>query len=240
MRTPWRVMIYFLIVMACHGLIFYQRMLDQQREAGELKVRLARAELETLKIQLQPHFLYNTLNTISELIHDQADTADQMLVSLAELLRRTVKSSKEEEISLAEELELLHLYLSIQRARFEDRLRVEMSIGPETMKTKVPSLILQPLVENALKHGVASRNDVCQIGLSATVENSTLVLNVLNNTNSSSNKCGTGVGLSNTRERLLRLYGSDNCLHYETLPANQFSVTIRIPIRSSDHDQSIS
>lgn len=228
-RLPWRIMVYLVIIMGSHVFIFRRRIQAEQQRSALLQAEVAKAELEALKMQLQPHFLFNTLSTISELIHHERDVADGMVVSLGELLRRTITFSGIQKITLAEELDLLELYLSIQRGRFED-LKVQLKIEDEARRARVPSLILQPLVENAIKYGTASSRNACRIEVSAQLHEAHLLLCVYNDRKGNGHTTsGTGVGLANTQERLRLLYGPDCKFRAENISDRTFAVTIQIP-----------
>ncbi len=221
--------IYGVIVAATHGMEYYRR----SREREQLEARLAETRLQLLGMQLQPHFLFNTLNTIAEMVHEDPDKADTLIAGLSDLLRRTLDLGTVQEIPLAEELDLVSRYLEIQKARFGDRLRVELSIAGEAGHARVPALLLQPLVENAIRHGLAARVDAGRIDIEARVEAGMLVLTVTDD-GIEHGETITGperVGLGNTRARLEALYGAPGRL--EITPANERGtrVTIRVPLR---------
>jgi two-component sensor histidine kinase len=235
-RIPWRFVVYLLIVMGCHVLIFQRRFALERENSAQLKARAAKAELEMLKMQFHPHFLFNTMNTISELIHRERDAAEEMLVSLGEFFRRTLKLSGAQEITLAEEMDFLDTYLSIQNGRFEDQLIVEKKIDDRALRAKVPGLILQPLVENAIKHGIGASTERCKIEVSARVDHSNLILRVCNdiNRNHTDRTSGLGMGLANTRERLQILYGNSHEFSVNEHSEKEFVVTVQIPARFSE------
>jgi two-component system LytT family sensor kinase len=203
--------IYCAIVAAAHGVTYYER----SRERDQLAARLADVKLQLLSMQLQPHFLFNTLNTIAELVHDDPDAADHMIAGLSDLLRKTLDLGPTQEIPLAAELELLGRYLAIQRARFGDRLRVEIVADADARTALVPVLLLQPLVENAIQHGLAERLSSGAIAIRATRDGSRLLVTV-NDDGAGPEASGAAarerVGLGNTRARLDMLYGSDHRL----------------------------
>src|SRR4030095_3935878 len=147
---------------AVHALAYYRAGREGELRASQLEARLADAPLQLLKMQLHPHFLFNTLNTISELVHEDPLTADRMIASLSELLRQSLDAGAGDQVTLAKELELLDRYIDIQRARFGDRLDVRVDVEDEARDALVPILILQPIVENSIRHGPAGR------GLAAT------------------------------------------------------------------------
>src|SRR3954469_22532331 len=191
---------------------YYFRFREGEFRASQLETRLAQAQLQTLKMQLQPHFLFNTLNGIAGLVRDSRNKAAvSMLAGLSDLLRYTLENAGKQEVPLKEELEFLELYLDIQQMRFSDRLTVTMSIAPETLDAMVPNLILQPLVENALRHGIARRTAAGTVGVRANRDDGQLRIIVFDDGPGLQRDDGTppieGVGLSNTRARLAQLYG---------------------------------
>src|SRR5919106_582008 len=157
LNFDWEMMTYWALVGLSHELDFYRDSQEQRVTAAQLEARLAEARLQSLQSQLHPHFLFNTLHTISALMHRDTEAADAMLARLSDLLRLTLERLGVQEIPLKEELEFLEKYLEIERTRFGDRLTVDMQIEPEALDVSVPNLILQPLVENAIRHGIATR-----------------------------------------------------------------------------------
>jgi signal transduction histidine kinase len=203
--------IYCAIVAAAHGVTYYER----SRERDQLAARLADARLQLLGMQLQPHFLFNTLNTIAELVHDDPDAADHMIAGLSDLLRKTLELGPTQEIPLGAELDLLGRYLDIQRARFGDRLRVEIVADGDARMALVPVLLLQPLVENAIQHGLAEHLSSGAIAIHARRDGSRLRMTVSDDGAGPRANAGPGrerVGLGNTRARLDMLYGTDHQL----------------------------
>jgi LytS/YehU family sensor histidine kinase len=186
-------------------------------------------------MQLNPHFLFNTLNTVLALIHENPKAADRMLVRLSQLLRRTLEQGQTHEVPLRKEMEFLKLYLEIEQMRFEDRLTISYDIDPKAEDLLVPQLILQPLLENALRHGILPREEPGRIELSARVLNSTLELKVRDNGNGLSLPPGSplreGVGLANVRSRLAHLYGSDQQLTLRNGPEGGVEAIITMPTR---------
>jgi two-component system LytT family sensor kinase len=220
-----QLVVYTGIVAAAHGLEYYRR----SRERELLERRLADARLQLLTMQLQPHFLFNTLNTIAELVHEDADAADQMITALGDLLRQSLDLGGTQEIPLARELDLLRTYLDIQKARFGDRLDVHLSIPPDTEHTRVPMMLLQPIVENAIRHGLAVR-----LTVQARQEGGHLVIDVTDEGTGVADDAlrgRAGIGLGNTRERLAALYGAGASLELTNVPGGGARVSVRLPVR---------
>jgi two-component system LytT family sensor kinase len=212
------VILYWSIVGIQHGVNYYRKFEEREKLAAQLENQLAQARLSALKMQLHPHFLFNTLNAIVVLVRQhRAEEADEMLTNLSELLRETLEGWETQEVPLRREVELINLYLDIQRVRFQDRLTVEMSLSPATLNALVPSLLLQPLVENAIRHGVSKTSAPVRIELKSNLRNSFLELQVCDDgpgvsREVSGESSGNGVGLSNTRARLQQLYGERQSL----------------------------
>ncbi len=205
----------------------------QQMEAAHLSEQLAKAQLSALRQQIEPHFLFNTLNTIAGLVREgRGENAVDMIAGLSELLRRTLQSSDGQEVALGEELEIVEKYLEIEKARFAERLQVRVEVAEELRGAQVPSLILQPVVENAVKHGIAKRVQGGTIGISATRANGTLELCVKND--GPGFPAGwenerRGIGLGNVRERLASLYGERAGLKVGKGESGGTSVRIFLP-----------
>jgi len=212
----------------------------QQLAAAELQTKLVQAQLENLRLQLQPHFLFNTLNTISSVMYEDVRAADAMITQLGDLLRLTLRASRTHEIPLAEELEITRLYLDLMQKRFEDKLRVSYAIDPSLNETLVPQLILQPLLENSLRHGMKSESRAMDLSITAHRENGSLILKV------SDTGCGLGdadlpgifgrgLGLSNIRDRLAHLYGESQGFSISNGSSGGAEVTLRVPLHTSGH-----
>jgi two-component system, LytTR family, sensor kinase len=222
--------IYAVLVAAAHGLEYYRR----SREREHLEAQLSKTRLQLLGMQLQPHFLFNTLNTIAEMVHEDPDAADTMIAGLSDLLRRTLELGSVQEIPLERELDLVARYLEIQKARFGDRLQVTISVAPGAECAAVPALLLQPLVENAIRHGLAARLDAGRIDIDARVDGRTLTLIVTDDGSGSEETIGgpERVGLGNTRARLEALYGDRCRLVLTRAEGRGARVTIEIPERA--------
>jgi two-component system LytT family sensor kinase len=206
----------------------------QQLAAAELHAKLAQAQLENLRLQLQPHFLFNTLNTISSVMYEDVPAADAMVTQLSELLRLTLRTANSHEIPLGQELEITRLYLQIMQKRFESNLRVTYSVDAALENSLVPQLILQPLVENSLRHGLKDGGAGIDISIAARRENGSLILKVAD-TGAGLGEQGAdgvmnrGVGLANIRGRLEQLYGAEQEFAIANGPAGGAEVTLRVP-----------
>jgi two-component system, LytTR family, sensor kinase len=209
--------IYWIIVAAAHGLTYYTRSRESAVQASQLEARLAEARLQLLQMQLQPHFLFNTLHAISELVHEDPEAADRMIAALSALLREALDAGSVRQVPLARELQLVRRYLEIQTARFGERLTVTIDADPRVSEWPLPSLILQPLVENAVTHGFGSRAAAGHIAIVATSHDGSLVVEVSDNGAGLADRADLreGVGLGNTRARLHELYGGRASLEVE-------------------------
>lgn len=205
---------YAVIVVCVTAADFYHMYRERQRKANELHTELVTSRLESLKMQLQPHFLFNTLNAINALIHEDREAADRMVTRLADLLRLTLYESRQE-VPLARELEFVSAYVDIQQIRFQNRLNVSFEVKGPVLGAQVPSLVLQPLVENAIRHGIAPRLRAGHVWVRARREVDTLVLEVEDDgvgIRPGDDLRSPGIGLRNTRARLQQLHGDNQAL----------------------------
>jgi two-component sensor histidine kinase len=221
--------LYVVVVAGAHGVEYYRR----SREREHLEAQLAETRLQMLNMQLQPHFLFNTLNTIAEMVHEDPDKADAMIAALSDLLRRTLDLGPAE-ITLEEEIDLVSRYLDIQRTRFGDRLQVRIAVAPAARDARVPALLLQPLVENAIRHGIAARVDAGRIDIEADADGSMLVITVTDDGAGHAVEMAEiggseGIGLANTRGRLQAAYGPAASLALAAAPGRGVRVRIAIP-----------
>lgn len=215
---------------------YYRLFRDRELRAARLEGALARAQLKALQAQLQPHFLFNTLNTIASLIPEDPAAAEELVESLGELLRAALRDGGGDEITLRQELDLLDQYLAIQERRFHDRLRIERILAPDLGDAMVPPLILQPLVENAIRHGVAARQGRGTVRVRTERDGESLLLAVEDDGpgfEPGSAGASLGVGLANTRARLEQLYGTNGALATKNLPDGGAYVGVRLPLRTS-------
>jgi two-component system LytT family sensor kinase len=217
-NLDWTLMTYAAIAGLSYALAYHRESQNGAVRTANLEARLAEARLKTLEAELHPHFLFNTLHAISTLIHVQPDAADRMISRLSDLLRITFARSGAARIALQEELEFLQKYLEIEQTRFQDRLTVSYDIDPDTLDAEVPRMILQPIVENAIKHGIAPRSAPGTIRILATRDGDSLCLEVRDNgaglSGTARASLHRGVGLSNTRDRLECLYGDSHALSF--------------------------
>jgi two-component system LytT family sensor kinase len=215
-----------------HAVEFYRRYRERERFSLQLQARLSDAQLRALRAQLNPHFLFNTLNAATTLLHRDPDGADAMLTRLGELLRFTLRAAPEHETALSEEVALLQRYLAIMQIRFSDRVTISCSIDPRVMDALVPSFVLQPVVENAFEHGVGPLQRPGRIEIEARPDNASLLLAVRDNgAGLALLEQDTGVGLANTRRRLAELYGETASLELSSPVAGGTTVEVRIPLR---------
>ena len=217
-------------VLAWYAATFYREARDRQIKAVELESLLHRAQLEALRSQLNPHFLFNALHSIAELVHQDPKLAEQLIVRLGELLRQVLESTKRQELALAEELEFIRGYLDIEQMRLGDRLRVIWDVQPEALDARVPSLILQPLVENAIQHGIAATPGPGTLTIRARRADDLLHIEVTDSGPGVAQvQTGRpqGIGLANTRERLRTLYGDRQTV--ELRNGEGLVVSMRIP-----------
>ena len=227
--------IYWLLLMMSHALNYYNSFREGQLQSSQLRTQLAQSQLEALKMQLHPHFLFNTLHSISALLNKDTDAARRMITRLGDFLRLTLENAGTQEVTLQEEMEFLHGYLEIERIRFRDRLTTSVEVDPAMLDVRVPNLILQPIVENAMRHAVATQAHAGRIEITAFARNGCLRIQVKDNGPGLAvdqilvNQIGKGVGLSNTKARLERLYGTDHLLELANDPQGGLVVTLEIP-----------
>ncbi|HYR07634.1 MAG TPA: histidine kinase, partial [Longimicrobium sp.] len=236
MYMYYAVVSYAFVAAAGHLMEIYGRYRERELQASQLETQLARAHLHALEMQIQPHFLFNTLNSISELIHDEPEAAELMVAQLGDLLRMTIAGDGRQEVPLSRELDLVGAYLEIERTRFQDRLTVKKQVDPDVLDALVPSLILQPLVENAIRHGLSPRVAPGTVTLSARRVGDRLRITVRDD--------GRGlpppeqrrerVGVGNTRTRLRQAYGAGHRFELADAPGGGTQVLIEIPWRPAE------
>jgi two-component system LytT family sensor kinase len=234
------VLIYWMILALSHSMDYYKRFQKEELRSSQLEMRLTVAQLQALKMQLHPHFLFNTLHSISALVHRDARTADRMIARLGDFLRMTLESAGSQEVSFQQELDFLQCYLEIEQIRFQDRLTVRMHIDPEARDVIVPNLILQPIVENAIRYAIAPQNNGGLIDIRAERRNGILHIEVKDNGPGlplSDPTPKEGVGLSNTRARLQQRFGKAHLFQLENRPEGGLMVTFEIPAHGKNNGQ---
>jgi len=247
MESMWRFVvsnfsegigIYLLIALSYYAYSYYQRYREGRLRTLQLEAQLSHAQLQALKMQLHPHFLFNTLHAISALLNKDVEAARKMITRLGDFLRLTLENSGSQEVTLQQEMEFLRCYLEIERIRFQNRLVTRMDISPQSLEAKVPNLILQPIVENAIRHGIAPRSTTGLLEIEAKRLNGTLRIKVRDNGpglpehRTSDNLIKKGLGLANTETRLERLYGADHLFDLSNDPAGGLIVTLEIPFHT--------
>ncbi|RME89926.1 MAG: histidine kinase [Verrucomicrobia bacterium] len=230
------LLIYWIIVSVSHAFEYYRKFRDREVETADLERRLAEARLMALQMQLNPHFLFNTLHTIAALIHKDPDQAEEMIARLSELLRTALENTDANEVPLQMELDFLRRYLEIEQTRFGDRLRVHLDVAPETLNALVPNLLLQPLVENAIRHGLEKNAGAGEVRLRAWRHGRWLRIEVADNGRgiTAGQRIRPGVGLANTRARLRHLYGSQQRLRLRQRTEGGLSVDLMLPFRPAE------
>jgi two-component system, LytTR family, sensor kinase len=228
--------VYWALVGLQHALDYYREVRAREVTAAHLETRLVEAQLQALQRQLHPHFLFNTLHAISALVHRDPDKADAMIERLSDLLRITLDKVGIQEVTVAEELEYLRAYLDIEQIHFGDRLSIEYRIDTHALDALVPNLVLQPLAENAIRHGLEPRAGKGRLTIEAVRHGDVLVLQVSDDGRGMSHAATTGitlgVGVSNTRARLERLYGKRAALTLAAGKAGGVDATITLPFRT--------
>lgn len=229
-----RVTVYYAVVAGVYYLVeYYQRMRQRELHSARLESQLHQARLQVLRSQVRPHFLFNTLNAISTLIHEDPKAADRMVTMLADLLRQGLADSPRQLVPLGVELELVDTYLAIEKVRFGSRLLVRREVEPEALDVPVPHFLLQPLVENALRHGLAPRATAGTVWIGAGVDDGRLVLRVADDGVGAPSAASLreGVGLGAARARLEQLYGGEFGLTHGPRPGGGFEVVLRLPLQ---------
>lgn len=244
-RAPWGVLksmflasvvddvtgAYITIVLIAHALLYYRRYRERELRATQLEAQLAKVRLQALKSQLQPHFLFNTMHSISALMFTDVGAADRMMSRLSDLLRISLETADTQIASLRRELECVNCYLEIEKVRFEERMNIILEIAPEALDAQVPHLLLQPLVDNAVKHGISKLPAAGEIRITVKLNEDKLQLEVKDNgpgMRQTQTRPTNGLGLRNTRERLESLYGKNQSL--EVVCPAQGGVTVRVCI----------
>lgn len=225
------LIIYVALVIMQHAMDYYRQVQDRELAASRLETQLSQAQMLALKMQLQPHFLFNTLNAIVTLVRKDPDMAEEMIVRLSDFLRLTLESSGKQLVSLKEELDFISSYLAIEEVRFSGRLTYQEEIPPELLDAEIPMLILQPLVENSIRHGFSRYEDAKILKISAEMTNGALTVSVHDDAApvKSDSPFVEGIGLTNTRSRLSTLYGNNASLTIGKNGSKGVTVAVTLP-----------
>jgi LytS/YehU family sensor histidine kinase len=227
------LLVYWFIFLMSHAWNYYTSYREGELKASRLRTQLAQAQLEALKMQIHPHFLFNTLHSVSALLSKDTEAARKMISRLGDFLRLTLENGGTSEVSLQRELEFLQGYLEIERIRFKDRLTTTINVDPSVLDVQVPNLILQPIVENAMRHAIAGTNSG-EVEISAVPRNGAVRIEVKDNgpgieEPQSLGRTSRGVGLANTQARLSGLYGSNAKFELRNRPSGGLTVLLEIP-----------
>lgn len=230
-RFDSRLLAYLCIVTVSQAARYALLYREREVLAASLEAQLARAELQLLKMQLQPHFLFNALNTIAELAHNDPHNADRLIARLGHLLRLSLEQAGHQVVPFRQELQILEAYLEIEQTRFQDRLLIETSVAPDVLDAGVPALLLQPIVENAIRYGTSPVTGAGRIRIRAARAGDQLVITIADSGPGfpAGGPAKEGLGLHNTRERLRQLYGAQQRFALETMPEGGARVTIALP-----------
>lgn len=235
-EAPLHFLVYSAILGVTFAVDYARRLREREVATARLSAQLAHAQLQALRAQLNPHFLFNALNGVATLIRDGDQTrAIRLLVKLSDLLRYVLDEGGDQEVPLKTELSFIRRYLQIEQIRFEDRFTITLNIDPDVEGALVPSLLLQPVVENAVRHGIARRSGATGLTISARHAQGDLELRVVDDGPGFDEKAweeaGRGMGIKNTRSRLAQMYGEEQSLTMERLSPHGAVVTIRVPFR---------
>ncbi len=224
---------FFMDVVSYTLMVSILYLFDRHVRAAQLEASLAQARLENLRLQLQPHFLFNALNTISSVVYEDPRRADSMIARLSALLRATLADSEAQVVPLDREIETLEMYLDVMRQRFEDKLSVDVHIAPEVRNALVPHLLLQPLVENSIRHGVDPRSNAVNVEVTAERDGDSTKVCVRDSGRGLPDaNVRRGTGLSNIVERLQQLYGAEHTLEFSNCAGGGLAVTVAVPYRT--------
>jgi two-component system LytT family sensor kinase len=227
------VPIYWMLLCMAYAVQYREQFRQGQVQAAQLETQLVQAQLQALKMQLQPHFLFNSLNAVSALMGTDVKAARRMLAQLSQFLRLVLDGSDTQEVTLAQELHLTRLYLEIEQTRFPDRLAVAYHIAPGTEAAILPALLLQPVVENAVRHGLAPQAGVGELAISAQQQADRLIVQVQDPGRGTTDTAVRGIGLRNLESRLATRYGTDYAVTVETAPGQGYCLRLSLPFQAA-------
>jgi two-component system LytT family sensor kinase len=235
---PTNFFIYWTFVAIFRGVDYYERYRDRELRALQLEGQLAKARLQALKAQLDPHFFFNTMNSISSLMHRDIEKADAMIAGLSNLFRLNLQRGDEQEVTLGEEMEFLEQYLELQQLRFGSRIKIDVRTDPELHDVLVPSMVFQPLVENAIIHGNVTSSESMLLEITAREHNGMCRITIYNTGSSLPENFKPGLGIANTRARLQWLYGEKSSLQLNNLKAGGVLAEVLLPLRKKQGQRS--
>ncbi len=237
-ETPLHLVIYGAVLGVTYVVGYKRRLRERELATTQLSEQLALAQVRALRMQINPHFLFNAMNSISMLVRDRKqEAAVKTIAGLSDLLRYVLDDATDQEVPLGRELDFIERYLAIEKIRFPDRLEVSIEVAEDTLDALVPNLVLQPLVENAIRHGVSKSAAATTIAISASKKDEVLRLTVTDDgpgiTEGSPHRDGAGLGIANTRERLAQLYGEDGALEMDGRLPSGTAVQLSLPFHTT-------
>jgi two-component system, LytTR family, sensor kinase len=232
----FRYLTYAFLLATSYSINYYRHYRERELRTSRLEAKLAEAQLQTLRSQIHPHFLFNTLNAISSLMHKNVEAADEAIARLADLLRATLEVNGAQEVTLRQEVDILNQYIEIEKLRLGERLVVVMDIQEEAFEAMVPNLFLQPIVENAIRYGVASRSGTGKVTVSARCAEKQLEIRVLDDGQGLPEPFKEGIGIGNTKARLRQLYGTKQSILMTEGSPGGLCVTLQIPLRTDSYE----
>jgi signal transduction histidine kinase len=235
----FRYLTYAFLLATSYSIDYYRHFRERELRTSRLEAKLVEAQLQALKSQIHPHFLFNTLNAISSLMHKNVEAADEAISRLADLLRATLEANGAQEVTLRQELDLLKQYIEIEKLRFGERLIVEMDVQKEAEEAMVPNLLLQPIVENAIRYGISTQSRTGKVTVSARCTDRTLEIRVLDDGPGLPKHFEEGIGIGNTRARLRQLYGTNQSFLMTEGRPEGLCVTLQIPLRNDSYEPSV-
>jgi hypothetical protein len=226
--------LYLIVIFVVYGKLYFNTAQQEQIKSAQLEVELQKTRIDVLRNQLQPHFLFNTLNLISSTMYRDVDKADSIIARLGDLLRYSLATEQKPFVALKEEIQVMTSYLEIAKLRFGDRLSTIINIAPETNDIMIPAMLLQPFLENAVKYGIEPSDNKGEISLTTSLENSELIIRITNPWHQRrAQQESFGIGLSNTKNRLTLIYEDLACVELETRNENQIVLQIRLPVQQT-------
>lgn len=235
----FRYLTYAFLLATSYSIDYYRHFRERELRTSRLEAKLAEAQLQSLRNQIHPHFLFNTLNAISSLMHKNVEAADEAISRLADLLRATLEANGAQEVTLRQELGLLEQYIEIEKLRLGERLVVAIQVEPDAYVAMVPNLLLQPIVENAIRYGVATQSRTGTVTVAARCTGNGLEIQVSDDGPGLPESFEEGIGIGNTRARLRQLYGMNQSFLMTEGSSGGLCVTLQIPLRKDSYEPSV-